>query len=105
LLTPRSSKGALGFFACLRIDVAGKQPYPEYAIRNHTKGFWVGDVQQECFAGWHRPWALYFGVPVAFLLCIGVPLGLFWFMWHSRAEMADADFREHPTNQWCTLSA
>lgn len=58
-------------------------------------GYWVSGIEHECFAGWHRPWALCFAVPAAVVLCLGVPLGLFWFLWHNRAEMADADFREH----------
>jgi hypothetical protein len=94
---PTLVKAALSFFACVPIDAADEQPYPEYAIRNHTAGYWVSDIQQECFAGWHKPWALGFGVPAALLLCIGVPLGLFFFLRHSKAKAktSDAAFWEH----------
>jgi hypothetical protein len=93
---PMLVRGALSFFACLPIDVAGEQPHPEYAIRNHTAGYWVSDIQQECFAGWHRHWALYFGVPVALLLCVGVPVGLFVFLWLNNTKTYDdVAFWEH----------
>lgn len=94
---PTLVRGALSFFACLPIDVAGKQPHPEYAIRNHTAGYWVSAVQQECFAGWHRSWALGFGLPAVLVLCLGVPVGLFAFLWRSKAKnrTADATFQEH----------
>jgi hypothetical protein len=92
---PTLVKAALSFFACLRIDVAGKQPHPEYSTVSHAAGYWVGAIQQECFAGWHRTWALAFGLPAVMVLCIGVPLCLHWFMRRSKAKMSDATFREH----------
>jgi hypothetical protein len=92
---PTLVRAALSFFACLRIDDISKQPYPEYSIRNHTAGYWVGAVQQECFAGWHRPWALGFGLPAVLVLCVGVPVGMLVFLWHNQAKTANPAFREH----------
>jgi hypothetical protein len=92
---PTLVRGALSFFACLRIDDASKQPHPEYSISSHTMGYWVSAIQQECFAGWHQPWALGFGLPAVLLLCVGVPLGMFLFLWYSKAQTTDAAFREH----------
>jgi hypothetical protein len=66
---PTLVKAALSFFACVRIDETNsEQPYPEYSIRNHTAGYWVSAIQQECFAGWHRSWALGFGFPAVVIL-------------------------------------
>ena len=31
------------------------------------------DMQQPCFAGWHKAWALGLGLPANLALCIGVP--------------------------------
>jgi MFS family permease len=92
---PTLVRGALSFFACLPIDDANQQPYPEYAIRNNTAGYWVGAIQQECFAGWHRSWALGFGLPAMLVLCVGVPCGMFMFLWCSKAKLSDASFQEH----------
>ena len=92
---PTLVRAALSFFACLRIDDASKQPYPEYAIRNHTAGYWVSDIRHECFVGWHRPWALGVGLPAVLVLCVGVPVGLLVFLWCSRKKTSDEAFCEH----------
>jgi predicted outer membrane repeat protein len=68
---------ALGMFACLHIDRVGPasaDPYPQYALANATGGYWVSDMQQACWEGWHRVWALALGVPAALMFCVGVPL-------------------------------
>lgn len=94
---PTMVKAALSFFACLRIDDPSKLPFPEseYAIRNHTAGYWVSAIQQECFVGWHKAWALGLALPATLILCIGVPGGLLLFLWRNRSYAADAAFREH----------
>ena len=92
---PTLVRAALSFFACLRIDDASEQPYPEYSIRNHTSGYWVSAIQQECFAGWHRSWALGFGLPAVLLLCVGVPVSLFSFLRRNQAKTSNPQFKEH----------
>ena len=92
---PTLVRAALGFFACLRIDDASRQPYPEYSIQDHTRGYWVSAMQQECLAGWHRPWALGFGLPSVLVLCVGVRVGLFVFLMCNKTKTSDAAFCEH----------
>ena len=93
---PTLVKAALSFFACVRIDETNsEQPYPEYSIRNHTAGYWVSAIQQECFAGWHRSWALGFGFPAVVILCFGVPVWLWLFLWINKLKTPNAAFREH----------
>jgi len=92
---PTVVKAALSFFACLPIDRAGKQPYPEYATKTHPHGYWVSDIQQECFAGWHEQWALGLGLPASTTLCLGVPLVLWCFLWVNMNRTADPAFRKH----------
>jgi hypothetical protein len=89
---PTLVRAALSFFACLPIDNASN---PTASVRSHKAGYWVGAIQQECFVGWHRPWALGFGLPAVLVLCVGVPVGLFVFLWCSKAKTSDAAFREH----------
>ena len=70
---------ALGMFTCLPLDVFGPgshDPYPQYAVANATAGYWVPDMNQACWEGWHRIWALTLGVPAAVIFCVGVPLGM-----------------------------
>ena len=92
---PTLVKASLSFFACLRIDDGSKQPYSEYSVLNHTAGYWVQDIQQECFAGWHREWALGLGFPAVIILCLGVPICLWVFLWTKEQSITDAGFREH----------
>lgn len=92
---PTLAKAGLSFFACLHIDDPSKQPHLDYSIRNHTAGYFVGAIDHECFVGWHRSWALGLGLPALLVLCVGVPVGMFAFMWCNKARTADASFQEH----------
>ena len=79
LFYPVLVRVALGMFACLPLDVVGPgsdDPYPQYAVANATAGYWVYDMNQACYQGWHKAWALALGVPATLVLCVGVPLGM-----------------------------
>jgi hypothetical protein len=90
---PTLLRASLSFFACLRIDAPTGQP--GVALLAHPHGYSILDIRQECFAGWHKGWALGLGVPAAILTCIGVPVGLLWLL-KSHASMVDNQaFREH----------
>lgn len=91
---PTLVKAALTFFACLRID-DGSGPYPQYAVLNHTAGYWTADIQQECFAGVHKTFALGLGVPAVLLFCVALPLGMFVFLWANRRKVDDPEFRKY----------
>lgn len=93
---PTLVKVSVNFFACLRIDdKESKQPYPKYYVLNHTSGYWVQDIQQECFSGWHKAWALSFGVLFSTILCVAVPVSLWLFLFFKKKSVADPTFREH----------
>jgi hypothetical protein len=92
---PTLVKGGLNFFACVQIDDASKGPHAEYAVLNHPAGYWVSDIQQECFAGWHKQWALGFGIPVVVVSCVGVPLGVWLLLWRNSSRLGDPDFRQY----------
>lgn len=92
---PTLVTASLSFFACLVIDTPSG-PYAEYALRNHSAGYWVYDgLNQECFSGWHKAWALGLGLPLTLVFCLLLPVGVLLFLWlvgSSRA--ADPSFRE-----------
>ena len=72
---PTLSQASLSFFACLRIDQVPPEvqlPPGASAPLNHTAGYWVSDITQQCFAGYHKGWALGLGVPSVLLWCIAV---------------------------------
>jgi hypothetical protein len=82
---PLLVRAALNIWACLSLDVQPKSmsesgtfsdPYPQYAVASAPHGYWLSDMHQPCFYGWHKTWAVSLGVPTTLILCVGVPLGL-----------------------------
>ena len=66
---------SLGMFSCLRLDAVGlaTDPYPQYADATSKFGYWLSNMKQPCWEGWHKAWALGLGLPCALLFCFGVP--------------------------------
>ena len=87
---PMFLRVALGFFACIPLDNphSPKDPYPQFAVANATQGYWVGNMQQACWEGWHRSWALGLGLPTMILSLFGVPLGIWFALWYRRPQVA-----------------
>ena len=85
---PSLVQGAVGMFACLRLD--GHNPddpaSDQYAVANATHGYWVYYIQQPCFGGWHNAWALGLGVPCTLLFCLCVPLSMFLVLCTNRSK-------------------
>jgi predicted outer membrane repeat protein len=76
---PTYLRTSYSFFACKKLDHVGELSpdlYQEYAVANAAHGYWVPDMQQPCWEGWHKALALAVGVPCLLLFCIGVPGGL-----------------------------
>lgn len=82
-------------FSCKVVDVAGQQPYPEYATADAASGYWVSDMQQPCMQGWHRIWALALGVPCAIIFCVGMPAGMLSVLFGNRRCIDSPEFRAH----------
>lgn len=85
---------ALSMFACYPIDTAGGL-YPQYAVANASRGYWQYDMQQACWEGWHRSWALGLGLPFTAIFCVGVPLSIMLLLWFNRQRHDELSFRKH----------
>jgi predicted outer membrane repeat protein len=87
---------SLSFFTCMPLDnERGQQgllseAYRQYAVANATYGYWVYDMQQPCWEGWHRAWALGLGIPCVVLFCIAVPVMLAWVLVANRRQIQSA---------------
>jgi hypothetical protein len=95
---PTLLRASLGFFACLRIDSippAVQLPPGATAPLNHTAGYWISDIQQQCFTGNHKSWALGLGLPSAVLWCFAVPVAMGVGLFMCRAKADSYSFREH----------
>jgi len=92
---PTLVKASLAFFACLPLDDAKKQPYAQYAVLNHTAGYWTYDMSRACFTGWHIKWTLSLGLLGLLVFCIGVPLALCYGLWANRTKVGEPEVRAH----------
>jgi hypothetical protein len=71
---PTQVRVGLGMFACIPLDSPSSSDIHD--IANATHGYWVPDLQQACYEGWHKPWALGLGIPITLLFCLCVPVGI-----------------------------
>ena len=95
---PTLLRASLSFFACLRIDRAPPEvqlPPGATAPLNHTAGYWVSDITQQCFSGYHKGWALGLGLPSVLLWCFAVPVAMGVGLFLCRAKADTDSFREH----------
>jgi hypothetical protein len=95
---PTLLRASLGFFACMRIDRVPPEvllPAGATALLNHTAGYWVSDIQQQCFAGYHKGWALGLGLPSILLWCVAVPFAMGLGLYLCRAKADEDSFRKH----------
>uniref|UniRef100_A0A383W5C9 Right handed beta helix domain-containing protein n=1 Tax=Tetradesmus obliquus TaxID=3088 RepID=A0A383W5C9_TETOB len=91
---PSLIRVALSMFACYPIDTPGGL-YPQYAVARARHGFWQFDMQQACWEGWHRAWALGLGLPFTLVFCVGVPVGIVVLLWGHRANLDEVGFRKY----------
>jgi len=82
-------------FACLQLDRADNihDPYPQFAVANASRGYWIHAMQQACFEGWHLPWALGLGLPCVLLFCVVTPLALLVFLTLNKSKLQRPNVR------------
>ncbi|KXZ45364.1 hypothetical protein GPECTOR_55g270 [Gonium pectorale] len=93
VLYPGLSQAALSVFTCYRIDdgdgafAAGQQ-----ATWRH--GYWVRDMQQECYSGKHRSAYVPIGIVSVLAFCLLPPLASFVVVWRNRNSLKDFRTRQ-----------
>ena len=88
-------RSGLSLFACYSLDASTSDPYPEFAVANASRGYWVHDMGQACWQGWHKAWAVGLGVPLLAALCVGVPLGTLLLLVLNRRRLGEAGFKAY----------
>ena len=48
------------------------------------------DLDEECYTGSHKQWALYFGMPSLVIFVAGVPIAAFLVLWSKRRRLHDS---------------
>ena len=86
----------LSMFACtIRLDVVTKEanPYPQYEglLSTAAHGYWVYDMEQACYEGWHKVWAAALGLPCVLLFCVLLPAGTFVLLYRKRGGWRGRD--------------
>ena len=85
----------LSFFACYTIDTPRDgEPYQEHLKAYAKNGWWIFDIQQQCFEGWHKTYALALGVPCVILFCVVVPVAVALLLVLNQSKLHETGFRE-----------
>eukprot|EP00879_Flechtneria_rotunda_P002277 GHRR01002468.1.p1 GENE.GHRR01002468.1~~GHRR01002468.1.p1 ORF type:complete len:306 (+),score=67.24 GHRR01002468.1:273-1190(+) len=91
LFIPSVARTMLSLFACVPLDKDSSEPYCAAAVGR----YWVLDMSQQCFEGYHAAWAFALGIPLLFVLAVALPLGISLFMWHNRHNLTMPCLRRH----------
>ncbi|KAG2423881.1 hypothetical protein HXX76_014935 [Chlamydomonas incerta] len=86
IVYPGWANAVLSIFTCYVIDT-GEGAYAQYQQATWSWGFWVRDMNQQCYNGDH--WTIYvpLGIVCFLLLCVAPPLVSFWLLWRHRKEL------------------
>ncbi|KAG2491319.1 hypothetical protein HYH03_010325 [Edaphochlamys debaryana] len=86
ILYPAWAQATLQIFACYYLD-DGSGPYPQYQLAQWNKGYWLMNMNQECYTGEHARVWVPLGVVCIFLVCLGIPLLTFTVLWVHRVAL------------------
>jgi hypothetical protein len=82
----------LGMFACKALDAGAAGPGEQLGARG---SFWMSDMNQHCYQGYHSAWAYALGVPLASLLCAALPAFVFAYTRRRRTGASEQRFQQH----------
>lgn len=88
---PTFMRIVFSFFSCVPIDTPVDAPYEAAAVG----AFWVHDVNQLCYSGYHRAWSLGLGLPLLLIFCLGLPGSAAVFMLRNRSRLSEPSFLQH----------
>ncbi|KAG2484480.1 hypothetical protein HYH03_016713 [Edaphochlamys debaryana] len=85
-LDPSWAQSSLEIFACYYLD-DGSGAWPQNQLAQWGRGYWVRDMNQECYAGTHAKLWLPIGIVFIVVVCVGIPLLSFAIMFHHRHQL------------------
>ncbi|KXZ48974.1 hypothetical protein GPECTOR_24g264 [Gonium pectorale] len=92
ILYPALCQVSLSLYACYRID-PGTGPFAENQVASWPRGYWVRDMQQECYAGRHASVYVPLGAACVLTFCLGPPVAFFWATWRVRHHLDETRTR------------
>lgn len=89
---PSVVRYSLSLFVCVRLDDPTFIPYPWTAAAPGT--YFLHDLNQQCWTGWHKYWALLYGIPLIVLSCVVLPIGIAALVWFNKAHLEEPWFKK-----------
>ncbi|GIL65298.1 hypothetical protein Vafri_19096 [Volvox africanus] len=86
VLYPAWAQATLQIFACYYLD-DGAGYYPEHQLAQWGKGYWILNMNQECYLGQHARVWVPIGIVCIFIICAGIPLLTFMATWTHRKAL------------------
>ncbi|KAG2500543.1 hypothetical protein HYH03_001318 [Edaphochlamys debaryana] len=86
VLYPGLVQTSLSLFACRRLD-RGEGAYGGTQAATWGQGYWLRNMEQECYTGEHAAVYLPLGVVCVLLFCVAPPLVVFGLMWRHRRTL------------------
>ncbi|KAG2486923.1 hypothetical protein HYH03_014422 [Edaphochlamys debaryana] len=88
VLYPSLAQVSLSLFACRTLD-SGTGPYAALQQAAWRYGYWLRDMNQECYSGVHASVFLPLGIVCVVLFCLAPPAASFALMWRRRAQLGE----------------
>lgn len=88
---PSLVRTTFSLFTCVSIDQPVQAPYKATAVGS----YWVYDTAQLCYSGYHRGLALGLGIPLLFVIVLGLPAAVAVLMLRNRHQLKDPAFSRH----------
>ncbi|KAG2427995.1 hypothetical protein HXX76_011981 [Chlamydomonas incerta] len=86
ILYPGWANAVLSIFTCYAID-DGSGPYPQYQLAAWSRGYWIRDMNQQCYSGQHLALYVPVGIVAFLVLCLAPPLVSFGLLWPRRKSL------------------
>ncbi|GFR52729.1 hypothetical protein Agub_g15283 [Astrephomene gubernaculifera] len=86
ILYPAWAQASLQIFACYYLD-EGDGSYPEYQLAQGAHGYWILNMNQECYSGEHSRVWVPLGITCIILVCLGIPFLNFMVTWGHRTAL------------------
>ncbi|PNH11035.1 hypothetical protein TSOC_002159, partial [Tetrabaena socialis] len=88
ILYPGWAHGVFSVFACYHIDDGASGPFPERQRATWGWGYWIRDMNAQCYAGTHLSLYLPIGVVAFHLFCLAPPLVFYALLWCKRKQLS-----------------
>jgi hypothetical protein len=91
LFLPQLMRAVFALFACVALDQPVAKPFEADAVGS----FWVEDMPQQCWQGYHRVLALAAGIPLVTMLCAVLPCVMLVLLVRNRGALQQVALRHY----------